>query len=73
MEIQTITGGSQFYRPATLLNIGKARRARTVVPVRSLSSLMNEWAHEEIAVLKIDIEGSEYGLFESWPANWAPA
>jgi FkbM family methyltransferase len=39
--------------------------ARVELPVRMLSTLMRELGHERLDVLKLDIEGGEYGVLDA--------
>ena len=36
------------------------------LPVRTLSSILDDLGHKPIALMKMDIEGSEYGVLEDW-------
>merc|ERR1711924_42817 len=38
----------------------------TRMPVRSLRSLMAELRHSHIDILKLDVEGAEWGVLEGW-------
>ena len=41
------------------------RRRRFSLSVRSLSSIASEFQHDQLDILKMDIEGSEYGVLEN--------
>ncbi len=43
-----------------------------VVPVKRLSTIMRELGHDRVDLLKMDIEGSEYGVVEDLVASGAP-
>ena len=36
------------------------------LPLKSLSAIMGELHHEWVDVMKVDIEGAEWGTIESW-------
>jgi len=56
----------------TLLPREGATRERVEVEVRRLSTIARELGHERIDVLKMDIEGAEYGVIEDLLASGMP-
>jgi FkbM family methyltransferase len=64
MELRTIKPGNKLYRPATLLQIKEKEPSTITVKVQSLASIMRDLQHESIDLLKMDIEGGEYGVLE---------
>jgi FkbM family methyltransferase len=48
----------------TLLDRPETAEASITVPIRRLSSIMEEQGHERLDVLKLDIEGSEYEVID---------
>lgn len=71
-EIQDIKPGSQTYRPATLLDIGKANGI-TKISTRTFKSLADELGHQQIDVMKLDIEGGEYKVVATLSDDFKPA
>ncbi|MEK6701842.1 MAG: FkbM family methyltransferase [Planctomycetota bacterium] len=50
----------------------KTQTQRIVLPVRELVGIMKELGHDHIDLLKMDIEGSEYGVIEDLLARKVP-
>ena len=53
---------NEHYRAGTILKIGS--RETTVVPTYTLPTIMDRLSHTQLEILKLDIEGSEFRLFE---------
>lgn len=58
---------------ATCSPSARTSNERVAVSCRTLSSLMEELGHDRIDVLKMDIEGAEYGVIHSLKADAALA
>lgn len=60
-------GTAKFHLPPKITHVSHSILSRGVdeaieVPVRRLSTLMTELGHDHIDILKMDIEGAEYGV-----------
>jgi FkbM family methyltransferase len=66
--ISTYDGTQRFYHAfrADKVNSSTMRKNKTFddLPVKRLRTLMRERGHDHIDILKLDIEGSEYGVLE---------
>jgi len=70
--LAAIDGDVKFYPPEnpehvshTMLERPATGDRAITVPVRSLQTIMRELGHESIDVLKMDIEGAEYGVVDA--------
>ena len=52
------------YVSHTILSRPETESRSIIVPVKRLSTIMNELGHRRIDILKMDIEGAEYGVIE---------
>jgi len=57
--------GSHSRMMYTFLAAPEAREDGIEVPVKSLAGIMRELGHDHVDILKIDIEGAEYGVLNS--------
>lgn len=56
----------------TLLERKQSRGGKVTVPVKRLSTIARELGHRAVDVLKMDIEGAEYGVIEQLAAEDLP-
>lgn len=72
-------GEEQFFAPQIKDHVshtsieGLYHTAPIKVPVKRLSTIMAELGHDHIDLLKLDIEGSEYGVLDNLLAEKIPA
>lgn len=59
-EVSFFPPANQNYVSHTILNNQPSRSTPITVQVKRLSTIMNEMGHQEIDMLKMDIEGAEY-------------
>jgi len=69
--IANFDGKASFYPPEnpehvshTILRRVETQNNAITVPVKSLSTIMREFGHNHIDVLKMDVEGAEYNVIE---------
>lgn len=56
--------GSSHYSPVRRYRNASAREQLIRAPVRRLASIMRELGHRRVDLIKMDIEGGEYGVIE---------
>lgn len=62
--LREIKPGDNMYFPGTILPIGENRTQRSVTSL-SLRTIMCEFGHDRVNLLKLDIEGAEYEVLQS--------
>lgn len=72
LGIANYDGNAEFYPPEkedecsySMVRKNKVERKAIIVPVCKLKTTMNNWGHKKIDILKMDIEGAEYGVIEN--------
>lgn len=62
-------GNTDSYTISSYKHAHAQRGKATEIPVLSLESMMNLEKHEQLAILKIDIEGAEFNVIRTWAEN----
>lgn len=62
-------GNTDSYTISSYKHAHAQRGKATEIPVLSLESMMRKENHQQLAILKIDIEGAEFNVIQTWADN----
>jgi len=70
LKLSLPAGHATSYAPGTSSKQGFQDGSEVELPAKSLASLVKEHNVQQLEVLKIDVEGAEWALLESWVQQW---